>query len=247
MTDQKLAARAVPALRNDGRDEWWRCKRRLVASECSRDDAPSSMTGGERCDCPKQLSRIVGLGGMRRSHVKRQHPGIHPLPCCVLASMKAEATGPAFHVPLHLTARQIVIPCVRRLDKATCTSARFISMDAAQCAASADNGGGDEKTALANGAEGRPSGEALSPAEASWKSQPLSQHQQAKVHDILAACRDDNHEALTQLAASEGGLVEDEVRRTACKQACCNSSVMLNNAYRLVRAFLARLHGQTTA
>ena len=71
-----------------------------------------------------------------------------------------------------------------------------------QCSAAPDDGGGDSTPAFTREAH----------------SQPLSQPEQAKVQKILAACRDEDHEALTELAASRGGLVDDNVRRTACTQ-----------------------------
>ncbi|KAK0880441.1 GTPase-activating protein gyp8 [Friedmanniomyces endolithicus] len=43
--------------------------------------------------------------------------------------------------------------------------------------------------------------------------------ERAKVRDILEACRDRHLIALRDLATSEGGLVEDEIRRTACTYA----------------------------
>jgi len=57
------------------------------------------------------------------------------------------------------------------------------------------------------------------PLSASWRSEPLSATERAKVRDILEACRDHHLIALRDLATSEGGLVEDEIRRTACTQA----------------------------
>ncbi|KAH9826081.1 TBC1 domain family member 20-like [Teratosphaeria destructans] len=50
---------------------------------------------------------------------------------------------------------------------------------------------------------------------ATWRSDPLIRDKGAKVHDILKACHDVDVDWLRQLAASEGGLVEDELRRTA--------------------------------
>ncbi|KAK0276048.1 GTPase-activating protein gyp8 [Friedmanniomyces endolithicus] len=57
------------------------------------------------------------------------------------------------------------------------------------------------------------------PLSASWRSEPLSATEQAKVRNILKACRDRHLVALRDLATSEGGLIEDEIRRTACTQA----------------------------
>jgi len=56
----------------------------------------------------------------------------------------------------------------------------------------------------------------IPPLSASWRENPLSQVEQAKVQRILEACRDRDLDTLRHLAASEGGLVEDEIRRTAC-------------------------------
>jgi hypothetical protein len=38
-----------------------------------------------------------------------------------------------------------------------------------------------------------------------------------KVHHILEACQNNNLDALVELATTEGGLVHEEVRQTACK------------------------------
>ncbi|KAK3074778.1 GTPase-activating protein gyp8 [Teratosphaeriaceae sp. CCFEE 6253] len=57
--------------------------------------------------------------------------------------------------------------------------------------------------------------EALPPLSASWRSEPLSSHEWDKVQSILEACRDRNLILLRKLATSQGGLIEDEVRRTA--------------------------------
>lgn len=56
----------------------------------------------------------------------------------------------------------------------------------------------------------------LPPLEASWRHEPLSPYEHDKVQCILAACRDRDLEQLRELTTSEGGLIEDEVRRTAC-------------------------------
>ncbi|CAK3811301.1 TBC1 domain family member 20 [Lecanosticta acicola] len=53
------------------------------------------------------------------------------------------------------------------------------------------------------------------PLSASWGNEPLSEAARKKVARILAACRDRDLEALSDLATSKGGLVEDEVRRAA--------------------------------
>ncbi|EMC96596.1 hypothetical protein BAUCODRAFT_51760, partial [Baudoinia panamericana UAMH 10762] len=49
----------------------------------------------------------------------------------------------------------------------------------------------------------------------SWREAPLSETERLKVLQILSASRDRNLNALRDLATSEGGLIEDEVRRTA--------------------------------
>ena len=45
---------------------------------------------------------------------------------------------------------------------------------------------------------------------------PLSAAAASKVTRIVQACRNDDLDALIALAASSNGLVEDELRRTAC-------------------------------
>lgn len=47
--------------------------------------------------------------------------------------------------------------------------------------------------------------------------QQASSDEKDKIARILSACRDRDLEALCELACSEKGLVDDEVRRTACK------------------------------
>lgn len=61
-----------------------------------------------------------------------------------------------------------------------------------------------------------------------------------KIARILSACRDRDLEALCELACSEKGLVDDEVRRTACKfldslghRRCCSYAI---NAHTCARA-----------
>lgn len=58
---------------------------------------------------------------------------------------------------------------------------------------------------------------ALSPLSGPSKAESLSDVDKAKASQILAACRDRDLEALRELAASENGLIEDDIRRTACK------------------------------
>lgn len=57
----------------------------------------------------------------------------------------------------------------------------------------------------------------LAPLSASWEPNPLSEQQKAKVYRILTACRDYNLEDLSDLSASDGGFLEDEIRRAACE------------------------------
>ena len=59
----------------------------------------------------------------------------------------------------------------------------------------------------------------LPPLSASWRHEPLSQFERDKVHMILRACGDRDIDVLRELASSEGGLIEDEVRRAACMHA----------------------------
>jgi hypothetical protein len=61
----------------------------------------------------------------------------------------------------------------------------------------------------------RPAGEILPPS-VSWRERPLVEAERAKVRSILEACRDHDYAALQELAVSPGGLIEDEIRRTAC-------------------------------
>ncbi|KAK4964891.1 hypothetical protein LTR28_003577 [Elasticomyces elasticus] len=53
------------------------------------------------------------------------------------------------------------------------------------------------------------------PLAASWRAEPLSAAETSKVVQILEACRDHDLPALAALATSDGGLVEDEIRRIA--------------------------------
>lgn len=54
------------------------------------------------------------------------------------------------------------------------------------------------------------------PLSASWRSQPLSAVEAAKVMQILQACKDHDRQLLSSLAATSGGFVEDHIRRLAC-------------------------------
>lgn len=60
----------------------------------------------------------------------------------------------------------------------------------------------------------------LPPLSASWRLKPLSQAENDKVHRILRACDEHNLDDLRHLATSEGGLIEDEVRRATCTSEC---------------------------
>lgn len=51
----------------------------------------------------------------------------------------------------------------------------------------------------------------------SWRQEPLSEPESAKVMRVLEACKERDLEALVALCTSSGGLVEDEVRRIACR------------------------------
>lgn len=54
------------------------------------------------------------------------------------------------------------------------------------------------------------------PLSASWRKEPLNTDEAIKVSQILQACKDKDTQRLITLAATEGGFVEDEVRRLAC-------------------------------
>ena len=82
-------------------------------------------------------------------------------------------------------------------------------------ASDADHSGEHEHSALKADPECT-TAEPQSPVNASWQQEPLSAPLKEKVARILAACRDRDLHALATLAISKGGLVEDEVRRTAC-------------------------------
>lgn len=69
----------------------------------------------------------------------------------------------------------------------------------------------------------------VSPVNSSWRKGPLSPQDKEKIEKILAACRDRDLEALAHLATSQGGLIEDELRRTACM----NSHSLLDSAHAL--------------
>ena len=51
-----------------------------------------------------------------------------------------------------------------------------------------------------------------------WHGKPLTRPECIKVNDILAACADPvDWDALTSLATSTGGFLDDEVRQVACR------------------------------
>ena len=92
------------------------------------------------------------------------------------------------------------------------------SREATSSGSSADPSGG-HFTEQANGDVESNTLPALPPLSASWRSEPLSPTEREKVSKILKASRDRDLTALRDLATSQGGLVEDEVRRTACTYA----------------------------
>ncbi|KAK5112353.1 hypothetical protein LTR62_004316 [Meristemomyces frigidus] len=55
----------------------------------------------------------------------------------------------------------------------------------------------------------------LPPLSTSWRAEPLSSSEREKVQCILRACRDRDFNTLCTLASTEGGLVEDGLRRIA--------------------------------
>ncbi|KAI7670011.1 hypothetical protein KC318_g4287 [Hortaea werneckii] len=81
--------------------------------------------------------------------------------------------------------------------------------------AGAGNSNGDtgitNRQSSAEAAENPP----LPPLSVSWKYDPLSQTQEVKVDAIRQACIARNLDRLRELATSKGGLITDEVRRTA--------------------------------
>ena len=85
--------------------------------------------------------------------------------------------------------------------------------------AGAGNSNGDtgitNRQSSAEAAENPP----LPPLSVSWKYDPLSQTQEVKVDAIRQACIARNLDRLRELATSKGGLITDEVRRTACMYA----------------------------
>lgn len=69
--------------------------------------------------------------------------------------------------------------------------------------------------AAAQGGQGEHAAEEL-PSRVSFSLQEEPQAQQEKIIRILAACKAQDLNLLAQLATSDGGLVNDAVRRTAC-------------------------------
>lgn len=62
----------------------------------------------------------------------------------------------------------------------------------------------------------RPIESQVPPLSESSERQPLSETQEAKVQQITNATESRDYQALTDLATSPGGLVDDEVRRIVC-------------------------------
>lgn len=54
------------------------------------------------------------------------------------------------------------------------------------------------------------------PLSESWRAEPLSGSEKSKVASIIKACTDHDLKKLAALSSTEGGFVEDEVRRMAC-------------------------------
>ena len=62
----------------------------------------------------------------------------------------------------------------------------------------------------------RPISKQVPPLSASSERQPLSETEEAKVLQIANATESRDYHALTELAASPGGFIDDEVRRIVC-------------------------------
>lgn len=62
----------------------------------------------------------------------------------------------------------------------------------------------------------RPASGHIPPLSTTSNNQPLSEEEQAKVRQITDASDSCNYLALRGLAASPGGLINDEVRRLVC-------------------------------
>lgn len=57
----------------------------------------------------------------------------------------------------------------------------------------------------------------MSPEFVSPNGQSLSEQDRQKIYRILEACTKHDIELLAELASSDGGLIDDETRRRACK------------------------------
>lgn len=82
----------------------------------------------------------------------------------------------------------------------------------------ADEKGSDSDVPNINSGRKRKPGEPLS---ASWRTTPLSTLEAGKVMQILRACKDRDRQALSALAATPAGFVEDQLRRAACMYRSC--------------------------
>ncbi|GAM84552.1 hypothetical protein ANO11243_025480 [Dothideomycetidae sp. 11243] len=63
--------------------------------------------------------------------------------------------------------------------------------------------------------EGVSNTQANTPLSASWRPEPLSSHESSKVDSIIRACSSKDFSALCNLAGTDEGFVEDEIRRQA--------------------------------
>ncbi|KAF2763706.1 hypothetical protein EJ03DRAFT_303334 [Teratosphaeria nubilosa] len=97
------------------------------------------------------------------------------------------------------------------------TSARSPANNLTEAAQSDHSGSALEKSSESDKGMAFTGGNGIQvpPLSASWRPEPLTRDERAKVHDILKACHGGDVAWLRQLAASEGGLIEDELRRTA--------------------------------
>lgn len=86
------------------------------------------------------------------------------------------------------------------------------------------------------------------PNSTSLNSLPLSGADNQKFDRILKACDDHDLELLAELASSEGGLIEDGARRTACKFKRIAALLALVNFYQghyCLAVSRAKTHGIT--
>lgn len=58
------------------------------------------------------------------------------------------------------------------------------------------------------------------PLSPSWRTDPLTPDEGKKVASIIQACNDADVAALAALASTEGGFIEDEIRRRTCRSSC---------------------------